>query len=109
MIILSYKDCDLGVLSFDSEKQEFVYNSFVENENEADKKYFIFESYFLAGSKNRRSKKLFPQFGEIAACLTRPDIIRLAKIEEDDNLFAKLEKLSRLQLSKMGYFIRYKK
>lgn len=109
MIILSYKDCDLGVLSFDGDKQEFVYNSFVENESEADKKYGIFESYFLEGSKNRRSKKLFSQFAEIAGCLTRPDIVRLAKIEDEDNLFEKLEKLSRLQLNKSTYFIRYKK
>lgn len=109
MIILCFKEFRLGKLSFDEYTQEFVYDSFAENENKANEKYDIFETYFLAQSKNKRSKFLFAQFSEIAGCLTRPDIIRLAEIEKEDNLFVKLEKLSKLNLNDSAYFIRYEK
>lgn len=109
MIIFCFKEFKLGQLSFDDHTQEFVYDSFVENENKANEKYDIFETYFLANSKNRRSKFLFPQFSEISCCLTRPDIVSLAKIDKTDNLFAKLEKLSKLNLNDSAYFVRYEK
>lgn len=109
MIILCFKEFRLGKLSFDDHTQEFVYDSFAENENKANEKYDIFETYFIANSKNRRSKTLFAQFCEFAGCLTRADVIRFAEIEKEDNLFVKLEKLSKLNLNDYAYFIRYEK
>lgn len=109
MIIYGFKDFELGELFFDEQTQEFVYNSFLENEKAAAKKYNGLDDYFLAGSKNRRSKTLFSQFAEIAGSLNRPDIVRLAEIDKQDSLFVKLEKLSKLNLNENAYFIRYKK
>ena len=109
MISLFYKEFELGVLSFDNDSNEFVYNSNIENEKKADEKYFGLELYNLFGSKNRRSKNLFLQFCEIAGCLNRPDIVRMAGIEKKDNLYQKLEKLSKLKLNDEDYFIRFKK
>lgn len=108
MIVFCFKEFDLGILSFDKEANEFVYDSLLENEKEAEKKYGL-DFYSLKESMRKRSKTLFKQFNEFVDCLTRPDIIRLAKINNDDSLFEKLEKLSRLNLNDAGYFIRYKK
>lgn len=107
MIKFCFKEFELGFLSFDKKTNEFVYNSLLENERNADKKYQGLEFYYLKNSVNRRSKTLFKQFDEFAGCLNRPDIIRLAELEEKDSLFEKLEKLAKLNIVESDYFISY--
>lgn len=106
MVILCFREYELGALSFDKKSEEFVYNSFIESERKAFEKYGL-DAYFLLGSRNKRSKRLFLQFGEFVACLTRGDIIRLAGICSNDSLFEKLEKLSMINMIDNAYYIRY--
>ncbi len=106
MVILCFREYELGVLSFDKENEEFIYNSFIESERTALELYDL-DGYYLAGSHNKRSKRLFSIFGEFAACLTRGDIVRLAGILSEDSLFEKLDKLSKINMIDDGYHIRY--
>lgn len=106
MIKLCYKNFELGILSYDWDKNEFIYNSLVENEKIAKKSCSALEFYEFFDSKDVRWKKLPSFFGEICACLNRGDIVKLAGIEKGDNLYQKLEKLGKLNLITNGFYIK---
>ena len=109
MIKLYYKEFELGYLTFDYENNVFVYNSNVENENKAKAKYLGMEFYYLSNSKNKRQKILFENFIEYTECLGRTDIIEKAKIQKDDTLYEKLEKIAKLNWNNEGFYIKYGK
>ena len=106
MIGLFYKEFLLGDLSFDTIKNEFVYNSRVQNEEKAKEKYFYMEFYNLFNSSNKRSEVVFKEFSELVGALDREDIIELAKIKKEDSLIEKLEKLANLELIEEGFYIK---
>ena len=106
MIKYFFKDIELGTLSFDNKKNEFVYNSNIENEKKA-KKYGSMFFYSLYDSIDKRQKNIFDEFEIFAMSLSREDIVKSAGIKKEDNLFQKLEKLSKLTLNDDEFHLKY--
>ena len=106
MIGFYYKEIQLGILSYDDKTQEFVYNSIEKNEKKAREKYHMLEYYGLANSKNKRQKEIFEDFSEFVQVLSRYDIVELTKINKDEHLYKKLEKLASLGLNDDDFHIK---
>ena len=106
MIGFYYKEIQLGTLSFDNETQEFIYNSIIENEIRAKKKYHMIKYYSLENSKDKRGKNIFEEFLEFVQSLSRHDVIEMAKIKKDEPLYNKLEKLASLSLNEDDFYIK---
>ena len=91
-LILNYEEFPLGELKFNG--KYYTYNSF-ETENNACDKYLEVKFYPLKNSRDIASDNLFPLFNEILQnYLSRPDLVKLAKINEKDSDYVKLQKIS---------------
>lgn len=96
-IILKYREFELGSLSY--ENNDYVYNSFPENEEKAKKLTFGLLNYNLYNSKNLKSKKLFVEFLPWLNVSARADIINLAKLKAEDSDWDILCKMAKINLS----------
>lgn len=106
MIALCFKNFHLGTLCYDVEKGEFVYDSNIEQERQAENEFMISDSYLLFNSKGLRSKVIFPEFCDFLDAVSRQDLIKKVGIVEDDNLFVKLEKISKLNFDNSGFYLK---
>ncbi len=104
-ILLCYREFELGTLTFENNK--YIFNSNIENEKLATKKYPIaMDFYYLANSVNRQSDEVFYEFEDyLIAAKERPDLIKKAKIYPIDSDFTKLFKLANLNFDTTKLYI----
>lgn len=106
-IILHYKDCSLGELTYDG--KNYIYNS-LDGEKIALKKYCALIEYNLQSSKNLMSENLFPFIKEnfINDNLQREDILQIVK-KDAQNDFDFLVNLCKLNTDKFSFWISLEK
>lgn len=98
-----YKTFHLGTLTF--ENGLFVYNSILKNEMEAKESSIKMQFYNLTNSVNKTSNVIFDEFEEFLTATNRQDIVKKAKIKENDSPFVKLYKFSKLNINQDDFYI----
>lgn len=105
-VVLCYKEFELGELTYNNE--EYVFNTITGNEL-AKIKYVVPRASQLLSGGEKRSRTLFGEFAYFFKLLQNPYIKSEANIIDGESDFEKLLKISRLELDRGSFYIKYRR